>query len=95
MSERFNQLTSKHRALQTRSAMQRRALGAIASEIETNLSGVDRGVNAVRGFVRHPAVLVGVLGAVAVIGPRRLVGYLSRGALLWATARNLLRATRP
>lgn len=94
MSERFDQLTSRHRALRLRTAMQRRALGEIAADIETSLGGVDRGVASVRTFARNPAVIVGALGAIALIGPRRLLGYASRGAMLWATARNLIRATR-
>lgn len=94
MSERFDQLTSRHRALRLRSEVQRRALGEIADDIETSLSGVDRGVTAVRNVARHPAVIVGALGVLALIGPRRLLAYASRGALLWATARNLLRAAR-
>lgn len=94
MSERFDQLTSRHRELRLRSAVQRRALGEIAEDIEVSLSGVDRSVSTVRNFARHPAAIVGALGVLTLIGPRRLLAYASRGAVLWATARNLIRATR-
>lgn len=94
MSERFNQLTARHRELRQRSEMQRSELGSISDDIEVRLGGVDRGVSTMRRFAHNPAVIVGALGVLALIGPRRILAYASRGALLWATARNLLRATR-
>ncbi|MDY6944394.1 MAG: YqjK family protein [Pseudomonadota bacterium] len=94
-SERFNQLIAKHSNLRLRSAVQRRELGTTMNDIEHHLSGLDRGIGAARRLVKNPAVLVGAVALVALVGPKRLVGWASRGALIYTTARRFLRLRRP
>ena len=91
MSERFDQLAAKHQQLRLASAVQRRELGSAALDLEERLSGVDRGLEAVRTFVRHPAVIIGAVAVLAMIGPRRLLSVASRGAMYASLARALLK----
>jgi hypothetical protein len=91
VSARFEQLSARHQRLRLASEVQRRELGVAASELEERLGRVDRGVAAVRKFVRHPAVIMGGLAALALIGPRRILGVASRGAMYMSLARALLK----
>jgi hypothetical protein len=93
-SERFNQLAAKHSNLRLRSAVQRRQLGSTMNEIESHLSGLDRGLGAAQRLMRNPAVLVGGVAVVALIGPKRLMRWVSRGALIYTTARRFIRLRR-
>ena len=94
-SERFNQLAAKHSNLRLRSAVQRRELGDTMHEIEHHLSGLDRGIGTVQRLIKNPAVIVGAVALVALVGPKRLVGWASRGALIYSTARRFMRLRRP
>jgi hypothetical protein len=94
-SERFNQLVTKHSHLRLRSAVQRRELGSTMNEIEHHLSGLDRGIGAAQRLIKNPAVLVGAVALVALVGPKRVVGWASRGALIYTTARRFMRLRRP
>lgn len=90
-SQRFHQLSAKHSNLRLRSAVQRRQLGSTMNEIEHHLSGLDRGIGAAQRLARNPAVLIGGVAVVALIGPKRLMRWVSRGALIYTTARRFLR----
>nr|WP_298725446.1 YqjK family protein [uncultured Steroidobacter sp.] len=90
-SERFHQLATKHSNLRLRAAVQRRQLGASMDQIEHHLSGLDRGVGAAQRLLKNPAVLIGSVAVVALIGPKRLVRWVSRGALIYSTARRFIR----
>jgi hypothetical protein len=92
VSDREEQLASRREALLARSAAQRQLLAELAGDIEYRLGGLDRGINAVRSAARQPLLIAGAIAAVVLIGPRRLVRWLGRGALLWSTGRRLLRA---
>jgi hypothetical protein len=91
VSERFNQLSAKHSNLRLRAAVQRRALGSTMNEIEHHLSGLDRGLGAAQRWVKNPAVIIGGVALVALVGPKRLMGWVSRGALIYTTARRFIR----
>ena len=93
-SERFNQLTAKHSNLRLRSAVQRRELGSTMNDIEQHLSGLDRGIGAAQRWVKNPALIVGAVAVVALVGPKRLLGWASRGALVYSTAKRLMRLRR-
>lgn len=94
-SERFNQLTAKHSNLRLRSAVQRRELGATMNDIEHHLSGLDRGIGAAQRLIKNPAVLVGGVALVALVGPKRLMRWASRGAVIYSTAKRFIRLRRP
>jgi hypothetical protein len=93
-SERFNQLAAKHARLRQRAQAQRRELAATVSQIEHQLSGVDRGIAAVHRWIKNPVVIVGGVALVALVGPKRLMRLATRGALVYTTARRFLRLRR-
>lgn len=93
-SERFNQLAAKHSNLRLRSAVQRRELGSTMNDIEHHLSGLDRGIGAAQRWVKNPALIVSAVALVALVGPKRLLGWASRGALVYSTAKRLMRLRR-
>jgi hypothetical protein len=90
-SERFNQLAARHSNLRLRAAVQRRQLGSSMDEIEHHLSGLDRGLGSAQRLLKNPAVLIGGVAVVALIGPKRLMRWVSRGALIYSTARRFIR----
>jgi hypothetical protein len=94
MSERFNQLTAHHSNLRARCAIQRQHLGENADEIERHLAGVDRGIRVVRRVMRNPGIIIAAAALIAVLGPRRLLGWASRGAVLFSTVQRIRRAAR-
>jgi hypothetical protein len=94
MSERFNQLTARHKTLKARCAAQRQQLGSAALEIEGQLGRVDRAIGVIRNLTRHPAVIAGAIGLIAFVGPRRLLSWGSRGLMFYTTGRQLMRAAQ-
>ena len=94
MSHRFDQLHAHHSNLLARIAVQRQQLGETAQEIEHELGRVDRGLAVVRRVLRSPVLIGGAIAVVALVGPRRLVRWGTRGLMLYSTARQLLRFRR-
>jgi len=94
MSDRFDQLSAHHSHLLTRIAVQRRQLAESAEEIGHELGRLDRGVAAIRRLLRSPAMIGGAVVVVALLGPRRLLRWSSRGLMFYSTARQLLRLRR-
>jgi hypothetical protein len=95
MSERFDQLRARHDQLRLRSAIQRRELAELSASIRGRLDRVDRGIKIVRRFASKPAVIVGGIAILALLGPRRLLGLATRSALLLTTVQRLARLARP
>jgi hypothetical protein len=91
VSERFNQLAAKHSNLRLRAAVQRRELGSTMNAIEHQLSGVDRGIARATRLLKNPAVIIGGVALVAMVGPKRLMRWATKGALLYSTAKRFLR----
>lgn len=94
MSRRFDQLSAHHSNLLARIAVQRRQLGDTAEEIEHQLGRVDRGIAAVRGALRNPALIGAAVAIVALVGPSRLLRWSTKGLMMYSTARQLLRLRR-
>jgi hypothetical protein len=94
MSKRFDQLSGHHSNLLARCAVQRQQLGESAEEIEHELGRVDRGIAAVRRVLRSPAMIGGAIAVVALVGPRRLMRWGTKGLMLYSTTRQLLRLRR-
>jgi hypothetical protein len=94
MSQRFDQLSAHHSNLLARCAVQRRQLAESAEEIEHELGRVDRGLAAVRRVLRHPAMIGSAVAIVALVGPRRLLRWATRGLMWYSTARSLIRLRR-
>jgi hypothetical protein len=94
MSQRFDQLHAHHSNLLARIAVQRRELAETAEEIQHELGRVDRGVAAIRRVLSSPVLIGGAIAVVALVGPRRLLRWSSKGLMLYSTARQLLRLGR-
>src|ERR1044071_626651 len=94
MSERYDQLHDHHSNLLARIAVQRQQLGETAEEIEHELGRVDRSLAAVRRVLSSPLLIVGAIGVVALVGPRRLTRWSTKGLMLYSTARQLLSLRR-
>lgn len=90
-SERFNQLAAKHANLRLRAAVQRRELGTQVHEIEHQLSGLDRGIERATRVLKNPAVIIGGVAIVAMVGPKRLMRWFTKGAVLYSTAKRVMR----
>ena len=83
--------------LRLRAAVQRRAVADEVRGVETRLQSVDRVATLVRGTLLHPAALTAGVLALVIIGRARGAGTLrliSRGLLLAAAARRLLRLVK-
>jgi hypothetical protein len=97
VSDRARELAERNATLRLRSAVQRRAVASEVRAVQQRLASVDRAVILARGTVLHPvAVTLGVV-ALLVIGRTRGAGTLrliSRGLLLFAAARRLLRLVK-
>lgn len=94
MSKRFDQLTVHHSNLLARCAVQRQQLAESAEQIEHELGRLDRGLEAVRRVLRSPAMIGGAIAVVALLGPRRLLRWTTKGLMLYSSARQLLRLRR-
>jgi hypothetical protein len=94
MSQRFDQLSGHHSNLLARCAVQRQQLAETAEEIEHELGRIDKGIEAVRRVLRSPAMIGGAIALVALVGPRRLVRWGTKGLMLYSTTRQLLRLRR-
>jgi hypothetical protein len=94
MSQRFDQLNAHHSNLLAQVAVQRQKLAESAEEIEHELGRFDRGVAVARRVLRHPAMIGGVIGVVALIGPKRMMRWATNGLMWYSTARSLIRLRR-
>lgn len=94
MSDRLRELAERRLRLRAHCDVQRGYLRDTVHHIESRLERLDRGIAAVRRFMHKPLLLVAGLGVVAFIGPRRLVHWAGRGAVLFASTQRLLRLVR-
>lgn len=91
MSDRSSELAARREALRARCMSQRNHLGAVTDDIHFKLGGLDRRIESIRTFVGNPAFLAGGIAVLTLIGPRRLIGWASRAAVLATSARRILR----
>jgi hypothetical protein len=77
-------LAARRRELVARSAAQREALTASAEPLLRKTATLDRVVGYVRG---HPTAVALVVGAVALVGPRRLFDMAARVLTVYALFR--------
>ena len=78
---RLQTLAQRREELVTRSSAQRSALVAAAAPIARRAATVDRGLAYVRA---HPVLSSAVVGAVALLGPRKLLALGTRAVALYA-----------
>ncbi len=86
-------VTALRRAqLQARCEAQRIALAGHVADIERRLQGTDTVLGTIRNIVTRPSVLAGGMALLMTMGRSGWWSKLSRGAVLFATARRVYQA---
>lgn len=94
MSDRTLELAARRNALRAHCDVQRSYLAETARQIESHLSGIDRGIALIQRFAHKPLLVVGGVGLIMMLGPRRLLRWAGRSAFLFASGQRLLRLIR-
>ena len=92
MSDRSSELASRRKVLQSRSAAQRAELREIRGDMQHGLRFIDRGIDVARRMTSAPVLLLVGLAALALVGPRGAVRWISRAAFLATSIRRLTQA---
>ena len=87
MSKREQGLAARRRELVERSSVQRAALALSAEPLARKAAALDRVVASVQ---RYPVVTVLAIGAVALVGPRKLLDLGARALTLYMLLRKTL-----
>ena len=95
MSERTRELADRQAELQLRCAAQRRAFAREVRGLETRVASMDRVASIARSTLLHPAVLVGGVAGLLMLGRARVFRLIGRGLVLATAARRLFRIVRP
>jgi hypothetical protein len=94
MSDRMTELADRRATLLLRTAVQRRELAREVAAVETRLQSVDHFLAMGRGVLRNPAVIVGGLLVIVLLGRTRLLRLLGQAFLLTRGLRGLLGSAR-
>jgi hypothetical protein len=89
MSDRETELADRRKRLQNRGAAQRAELREIRSDLQHDLRFIDRGIDVARRLTSTPMLLIVGLAALAFVGPRGAVRWISRAALIATSLRRL------
>jgi hypothetical protein len=74
--------------------VQRDALAQQVQQIETRLVSVDRTINVVRRYAAQPLLLIGCAALLVMIGPRRILRWTGRSAVLVSASRRVVKMLR-
>ena len=94
MSDRQHELAEKRRTLLAETDVQRERLTDLAFDIEQRLAGIDRSIHIMRTISKRPVLVAGAVAVIALIGPRRLLRAVTRGAALIASGRQISKLLR-
>jgi len=94
MSERSQFLAVRREALRARCAVQRLHLADETRHLEGSLAKVDRAIDTVRRIASQPLLIAGGLAIIAMLGPKRLMRWAGRGAILLTTGRRIMRSMK-
>jgi hypothetical protein len=94
MTDRSLQLSARRNALRAHCEVQRSHLFDTAQDIQSRLANLDRAIAMVQHYAHRPLLVIGGLGLFAMLGPRRLLRWASRGAFLFTTGRRLMSLVR-
>jgi hypothetical protein len=86
---RAAQLAQKRSDLQMRCALQRQQLAHLVGDIETRLVTTDRVIDVVSTLARNPIVLLSVIAGTIMLGPWRIMKWVSQGVLLFNIAKRV------
>jgi hypothetical protein len=88
--DRITELSERRERLLVLVTNQRQQLGQQLAPVFRGAALVDDRVAAVRNVVSNPMVIGAVGLTLLLIGPRRALGFIKRGAEVWLVARNWL-----
>jgi hypothetical protein len=94
MNEKLIELAERRATLVARARHQRDDLSRALASWRSPLGMIDRGIAGVRFLKRYPVVLAGVVTAVVVFRPWRVMKWLPPGWLMWRAAKVALGAGR-
>jgi len=89
VSSRAELLAEKRRALQLRCALEREEIRHRHADVEAQLRTADRVIDMARGVIKHPLLIGAALVGVTVIGPFKILRWVSQSVFLWSAARRL------
>ncbi len=89
-SRRIPALVARREQLIARAAHQREQLAAALAPMQHAALSIDARMSVARGWVSNPLVIGAAVGALVMVGPRRLIGLVRRGATAWLMARTWL-----
>jgi hypothetical protein len=94
MSHRVVELAQRQVLLQKRCAAQRSSVALEVAGIEARFAAIDRIAGLVRSTMLHPAVIVGGIVALIVVGRAGGLRLVGRALLLGVAARRLLQVLK-
>jgi hypothetical protein len=87
---RAEQLASRRARLREQCDIQRRHLGAIAADLQYELSGIDRAVLMMRRVASKPVVVSAAVALLTLVGPKRTLRWVTKGAFLYNAGKKVL-----
>jgi hypothetical protein len=89
VSDRGSELAGRRKTLQARSAAQRAQLREVRGDLQHGLRFIDRGIDVARRMTSMPVLLLVGLAALALVGPRGAIRWISRAAFVATSVRRL------
>jgi hypothetical protein len=87
-------LEQRRIALQKRSSAQRALIAESTAALAARGMVLDRAVAVARGIAARPLIFGSIVALAAVVGPRRILGWVARGAAFYGLTRRLAAALR-
>jgi hypothetical protein len=87
-------LEQRRMALQERSSAQRILIAESTAALAARGMVLDRAVAVARGIAARPLIFGSIVALAAVVGPRRILGWVARGAAFYGLTRRLAAALR-
>jgi hypothetical protein len=87
-SARLGDLVARREFLIARAARERDELAQLLGDVHEHARRTDIRISHAQRLLTHPLVIAGVVGAVVIVGPRRLFSAVRRSGVLWLLLRN-------
>jgi YqjK-like protein len=87
-SARLGELVARREALIDRATRERDQLAELLGEVRHHALRADARITHAQRVLTHPLVIAGVVGAVVLVGPRRLFSTARSSGVLWLLLRN-------
>lgn len=93
-SARLGELVARRELLIARAAHERDELAQLLGEVGHHAQRADARISQAQRLLTHPFMIAGVVGAIVVVGPRRLFTSAKRSGVFWLLLRNGLPIAR-